>query len=153
MGEWYLELRKPQAGHVGTRRNVLHLKLQKLNSNVFSHVWLFVTPWTVAHRASLFMAILQARILEWLAMPSSRGSSQPRDQTQVSRTAGGFFTVWVTRKPMHPGFLAEWYWKCWCFSLGLRLLVNATEGLGDRMFELPPRSRSWCFLCASWLRP
>ena len=39
------------------------------------------------------MGILQARILEWVAMPSSRGSSQPRDQTQVSCIAGGFFTV------------------------------------------------------------
>ena len=37
--------------------------------------------------------ILQARILEWLAIPSSRGSSQPRDQAQVSCTAGGFFTI------------------------------------------------------------
>ena len=37
--------------------------------------------------------ILQARILEWVAMLSSRGSSQPRDQTQVSRIAGGFFTI------------------------------------------------------------
>ena len=36
--------------------------------------------------------ILQDRILEWVAVPFSRGSSQPRDQTQVSRTAGGFFT-------------------------------------------------------------
>ena len=35
---------------------------------------------------------LQARILEWVATPFSRGSSQPRDQTQVSRIAGGFFT-------------------------------------------------------------
>ena len=34
----------------------------------------------------------QARILEWVAFPFSRGSSQPRDQTQVSHTAGGFFT-------------------------------------------------------------
>ena len=34
----------------------------------------------------------------WVAMPSSRESSQPRDQTQVSRIAGGFFTVWATRK-------------------------------------------------------
>ena len=42
--------------------------------------------------------ILQARILEWVAMSSSRGSSQPRDRTQVSRTAGGFFTVWATRE-------------------------------------------------------
>ena len=44
------------------------------------------------------MGILQARILEWVAMPSSRGSSQPRDWTQVSRIAGRFFTVWATRE-------------------------------------------------------
>ena len=35
--------------------------------------------------------ILQTRILEWVAFPFSRGSSQPRDPTQVSRIAGGFF--------------------------------------------------------------
>ena len=37
--------------------------------------------------------ILQARILEWLASPFSRGSSQPRDRTWVSRIAGRFFTI------------------------------------------------------------
>ena len=37
--------------------------------------------------------ILQARILEWVAKPSSRGSSQHRDQTQVSHIAGRFFTI------------------------------------------------------------
>ena len=42
--------------------------------------------------------ILQARTLEWGAMPSSRGSSQPRDQTQVTHTAGGFFTDWAMRE-------------------------------------------------------
>ena len=36
--------------------------------------------------------ILQARILEWVAFIFSRVSSQPRDRTQVSRIAGGFFT-------------------------------------------------------------
>ena len=35
--------------------------------------------------------ILQARILEWVVVPFSRGSSQPKDQTQVSRTTGRFF--------------------------------------------------------------
>ena len=39
--------------------------------------------------------ILQGRILEWVAVPSSRGSSQPRDQTQVSCIAGRFFTAGV----------------------------------------------------------
>ena len=42
--------------------------------------------------------ILQARILEGVAFPSSRGSSQPRDQTRISHTAGRFFTNWVTRE-------------------------------------------------------
>ena len=37
--------------------------------------------------------ILQARILEWVAFPFSRGSSQPRDRTQVSCIAGGLFTI------------------------------------------------------------
>ena len=40
--------------------------------------------------------ILQARILEWVAFPFSRGSSQPRDRTQVSSIAGRFFTSWAT---------------------------------------------------------
>ena len=42
--------------------------------------------------------ILQARILEWVAIPSSRGSSQPRDRTQVSHITGRFFTSWATGK-------------------------------------------------------
>ena len=37
--------------------------------------------------------ILQARVLEWIAIPFSRGSSQPRDQTQVSHILGRFFTI------------------------------------------------------------
>ena len=42
--------------------------------------------------------ILQARILEWVAAPFSRESSQPRDRTQVSHIAGGFFTFWAPRE-------------------------------------------------------
>ena len=42
--------------------------------------------------------ILQARILQWVAVPFSRGSSQPRNRTQVSHIAGGFFTSWATRE-------------------------------------------------------
>ena len=53
--------------------------------------------------SSLPMGILHARILERVAMPSSRGSSQPRDRTQVSCVAGGFFTIWATRDAkIHP---------------------------------------------------
>ena len=44
--------------------------------------------------------ILQARILEWVAYPFSRGSSQPRDWTQVSHVAGRFFTSWAAREAL-----------------------------------------------------
>ena len=63
-----------------------------------------VTSWTVAHQAPLSMAILQAKILEWVFMPSSRWSSQPRDWTEVSRIAGKFLTIWATRE-------AQEYWS------------------------------------------
>ena len=45
---------------------------------------------------SFVHGILQARILEWVAISFSRGSSQPRDQTQVSHTAGRYFNHWAT---------------------------------------------------------
>ena len=48
--------------------------------------------------------ILQVRVLEWIAFAFSRGSSQPRDQTQLSHIAGGFFTSWATRE-------AQEYWS------------------------------------------
>ena len=47
--------------------------------------------------------ILQARILEWVAMPSSKGSSQPRDRTQAYHFARGFFTIWATGKLKNSG--------------------------------------------------
>ena len=53
-------------------------------SGCFSYVRLFVTPWTAAHQAPLSMVVLQTRILEWVAMPSSLGSSRPRDGNQVA---------------------------------------------------------------------
>ena len=63
-----------------------------------------MTPHTVTCQDPLSMGILQARILEWGAMPSSQESFQPRDWTQVSCIAGGFFTVWATRE-------AHEYWS------------------------------------------
>ena len=51
------------------------------------------SPW-----GSSIHGILQARILEWVAISFSRGSSQPRDQTQVSHIAGRRFNLWATRE-------------------------------------------------------
>ena len=52
--------------------------------NRFSRGRLFVTPWNSSPPGSSIHGILQARLLEWIAMLSSRGSSQPRDPTSVS---------------------------------------------------------------------
>ena len=49
---------------------------------------------------SFVHGILQARILEWVAISFSRGSSQPRDRSQVSCIAGRFFTNWATREAL-----------------------------------------------------
>ena len=60
--------------------------------HLLSRVWLCdPTDYTVH-------GILQARILEWVAFPFSRGSSQPWDQTMVSCIAGRFFTSWAIRE-------------------------------------------------------
>ena len=61
-------------------------------------VW-FCDPVDCSPPGSSVHGILQARILEWVAMPSFRGSSWPRDWTQVSCIAGGFFAIWAPRKP------------------------------------------------------
>ena len=81
-------------------------------------------PHGLAHQAPLSMEILQARILEWVAMPSSRSCSQPRDRTQVSHIAGEFFIIWILVNfkyiysqshvvmcfphPVYPSFLSPW---------------------------------------------
>ena len=54
--------------------------------------------------------ILQARILEWVAISFSRESSQPRDWTQVSCTAGRFFAIWATREAQYSFFTNQFFW-------------------------------------------
>ena len=89
---------------VGERNRKLHFSFRKtspseehLNSSESeSHsVRLFVTPWTVQS-----LEFSRPEYWSWVAFPFSRGSSQPRDQTQVSHIAGGFFTSWATRAQM-----------------------------------------------------
>ena len=55
--------------------------------------------------------ILQARILEWVAMPSSRGSSQSRGRTQVSSVVGRSFTSWATRETRGKEYITANYIK------------------------------------------
>ena len=61
-----------------------------------SGVWLFETPWTVAQPGSSARGISQARILQWVAISSSRGSSWSRDGTHVSCTGSLILYHWAT---------------------------------------------------------
>ena len=65
----------------------------KVKVKLLSRVRLFATPWTVAYQASSVHGILQTRLLEWVTISFSRGSSRPRDQTQVSRMGGRRFNL------------------------------------------------------------
>ena len=75
-------------------------KKQACMLSCFSRVQLFVTPWTVAGGSSVH-GIIQARILVWVAISSSKGSSQPRDRACIFCPAltGGFFTTSTTWEP------------------------------------------------------
>ena len=79
--------------------------------------------------------ILQARILEWVAIFSSRGSSQPRDQIWVSRIAGRLFTVWATRKAQRWVILHSFYRWGTC---------GHAITLSDRNTELLKRAKPVC---------
>ena len=63
-----------------------------------SCVQLFATPGTLAHQAPLPVEFFRQEYWGELPFPSPGESSEPRDQTQVSHTAGRFFTVWATRE-------------------------------------------------------
>ena len=65
------------------------------------HVWLRFDPTDCSLLGSTVHWILQARILEWVAMSFSRGSPQPRNQTQVSCITGRFFISWTMREAQY----------------------------------------------------
>jgi len=94
-----------------------------------SRVQLFVTPWTVALQAPLFMEFSRQEY----TIRFSKGSSQPKDWTQVSCIAGRFFIIWVTREALisnslslnflsHPYFMFSLSWLWVIYANVFRLL-------------------------------
>ena len=75
------------------RRNIHNVCIWKLLSRVR-----LCNPMNCSPPGSSVRGILQTRILERVAIPISRRSSQPRDQTQVSCTAGRFSTIWIIKE-------------------------------------------------------
>ena len=98
---------------------------------------------------SSVQGISQARILEWVAISFSRGSSWPRDWTSVSPTAGRFFTVWGTRETLiHNSVLIQMVrqlkllimlsdlasWRHQGAEYRINQLVKARAGTGTHIF-------------------
>ena len=100
---------------------------------------------------SFVHGILQARILKWVAIPFSRGSSWPRDWIWISCTAGRFFTIWATREA------PECYKALFTFScFGGWDLSSTTSGLHSSLLHwkhgvlttgLPGKIPLWFYLC------
>ena len=99
--------------------------------NHFSHIRLLVTLWIVTHQALLSVGIFQARILEWVAKPFSRGSSWPRDWTCVSYVC----LYWQAgSSPLAPP--GKPTMRNWSYRLGSDLLCMCSFILGTSSFHV-----------------
>ena len=98
--------------------------------------------------------ILQARILEWVAMPSSRESSWPRDKTRISCIAGRFFTFWATSEAhsfrdmcdsfiLKTGFFLKMKIKCALIFLNTILVEN-----GDKKKQMQKNMGNLLKMCS-----
>ena len=129
MGECESQGWKEQAQHAVTSIQLRESTLQFLHSRCSSNTcwikgasntWMCVlvphlcltlrNPMDYSSPDSSLHGILQARILEWVAISFSRGFSQPRDRTQVSCTADRCFTIWATR--WNQTHEKMWWYKC-----------------------------------------
>ena len=95
-------------------------------------------PMNCSPPGSSVHGILQPRILEWVAMPSSRGSSWLRDRTWVSWLADRFFTLWATRETLNRSFYFTW---------GLLLWKRQQSGPKHRLAQGSPTSGLWMGTC------
>ena len=97
--------------------NQLKITKVKVKVSVAQLCLTLCDPMDCSLKGSSVHGILQGEILEWVAIPFSRGSSWPRYWTQVSCLAGRFFTVWATREENNQGEVEkEDEWGGWLFQ-------------------------------------
>ena len=84
--------------HMMTIVNTVLYDWKLIKESEVSHVRFFCDTMDCSLPGSSIHGIFQARILEWVAISLSRGSSQTKDRTQVSHVAGRFFNSWTTRE-------------------------------------------------------
>ena len=111
-----------------------------MSHSIMSDVWL-CDPMDCSPPGSSVPGVFLARLLEWVAIPFSRGSSQPRDQTQVSCIPGRILPVWATRKTQCLAVRAVYMSYCYgCIvSLASRhseiVHISLTSSVGGTSFS------------------
>ena len=92
--------------------------------------------------------IFQARVLEWVVIFSSMGSSWPRDQTQVSRIAGRCFTIWATREAQGRGTRDQIANICWTIEKAREFQKNIYFYFIDyaKAFDCVDHNKLWKIL-------
>ena len=89
---------------------LIHLYIYEWVNEVAQSCPTLCDPMACSLQGSSVHGIFQERVLEWVAISFSRGSSRPRDWTQVSRIAGRCFTVWATREVPKIFLWAPFFW-------------------------------------------
>ena len=81
--------------------------------------------------------IFQAGVLEWVAISFSRGSSQPKDQTQVCHIAGRRFTLWAIKEGFHKNWLGSLAKRRLCLGPAGVIICTALSALSFWMSFFP----------------
>ena len=103
-----------------------------ISKQLYPTVW---KPIDCSPSGSSVHGILQARILEQVVISFSRGSSQPRNQTQVSCIAGRFFTIWAIREALQKGIFRAMKLYCVILHWGMHVTFVKTHRLHNTKNE------------------
>ena len=95
--------------------------------------------------------IFQARMLQWVAIPFSRGSSQPRDGTQVSHVVGRRFSVWAAREALWSLSWVQVFTSPTPSGLTLSASLNPNRAPRPAVLSLPRRVAGLSLLCVHHL--
>ena len=114
-----------------------HITLLKVKMLVAQSCVILCHPMNCSLPGSSVHAILQARILEWVAIPFSRWSSEFRDRTWVSGIASRFFTIWAMREALLYSYVSIIEFIGWESQSSRRTPVDRDTALSSKLNYLP----------------
>ena len=125
--------------------NIIYMLIRKKESEVAQSCPTLCSPMDCSLPGSSVHRIFQARVLEWVAISFSRGSSQPRDRTWVSHIAGRHFTIWATCEAL---YMSIWFYY---YKWGLGALSEKYEEcIKYHIEEIPEINWSKLYVIVFW---